>query len=43
VTSFPEPSALLPHRPPFLFVDAITSLDPGVSATATWTLTSKSK
>jgi len=41
VTSFPEPSALLPHRPPFLFVDAITSLDPGVSATATWTLTGK--
>ena len=41
MTSFPEPSALLPHRPPFLFVDAITSLDPGVSATATWTLTGK--
>ena len=39
MTTFPEPSALLPHRAPFLFVDAITSLEPGVSATATWKLT----
>ena len=39
MTTFPEPSALLPHRAPFLFVDSITSLEPGVSATATWKLT----
>ena len=37
--NFPAPTELLPHRPPFLFVDAITSLVPGVSATATWALT----
>ena len=36
---YPSPSSLLPHRAPFLFVDAITSLEPGVSASATWTLT----
>ncbi|MTB11572.1 MAG: 3-hydroxyacyl-[acyl-carrier-protein] dehydratase FabZ, partial [Actinobacteria bacterium] len=29
---FPQPSDLLAHRPPFLFVDQITALDPGVSA-----------
>ena len=39
MTTFPDPTVLLPHRPPFLFVDAITSLEPGVSATATWHLT----
>ena len=39
MTTFPEPSSLLPHRSPFLFVDAITELTPGVSASAIWTLT----
>lgn len=36
--SFPHPTALLAHRPPFLFVDEILELSPGVSATTTWTL-----
>lgn len=36
--SFPRPTALLAHRPPFLFVDEILELSPGVSATTTWTL-----
>lgn len=36
--SFPHPTALLPHRPPFLFVDEILELSPGISATTTWTL-----
>ena len=41
MSTFPEPSALLPHRAPFLFVDAITELTPGVSASAVWKLTGK--
>ena len=36
---FPEPSGLLAHRAPFLFVDEITELTPGISATAVWNLT----
>lgn len=39
MSEFPQPSELLPHRPPFLFVDEITSLIPGQSATARWRLT----
>jgi 3-hydroxyacyl-[acyl-carrier-protein] dehydratase len=39
MTTFPEPSSLLPHRAPFLFVDAITELTPGISASAIWKLT----
>lgn len=35
---FPEPAAILPHRPPFLFVDAVTELVPGERAAGTWTL-----
>lgn len=35
---FPAPTDLLPHRAPFLFVDAITALVPGQSASATWSL-----
>lgn len=35
---FPHPTDLLAHRPPFLFVDEIIELSPGVSATTTWTL-----
>lgn len=30
---------LIPHRPPFLFVDEITELVPGVSAKGYWDLT----
>jgi 3-hydroxyacyl-[acyl-carrier-protein] dehydratase len=39
VTKFPAPADLLPHRPPFLFVDEVLSLEPGVRATGRWTLT----
>lgn len=37
--SFPAPADLLPHRPPFLFVDEITDLVPGQSARGLWRLT----
>ena len=33
------PEDLLPHRPPFLFVDEIVDLVPGESASAIWRLT----
>jgi len=39
MSTFPEPSSLLPHRAPFLFVDAITELTPGISASAVWKIT----
>jgi len=29
----PDPSAYLPHRPPFLFIDRLVTLDSGVAAT----------
>jgi 3-hydroxyacyl-[acyl-carrier-protein] dehydratase len=35
----PEPSDLLPHRPPFLFVDRVTEIVPGASAKGVWHLT----
>ena len=35
----PRPADVLPHRPPFLFVDEITALEPGEQAVGTWTLT----
>ena len=38
MSSFPDPTSLLPHRAPFLFVDAITELTPGISASAIWKL-----
>jgi 3-hydroxyacyl-[acyl-carrier-protein] dehydratase len=38
VTAFPRPADVLPHRPPFLFVDEVTRLDPGTAAAGTWTL-----
>ena len=34
-----RPEDLLPHRPPFLFVDEILEIVPGESARARWTLT----
>ena len=37
--SIPCPDEILPHRPPFLFVDEITELNPGTKAVGTWTLT----
>ena len=36
VPALPDPTDLLPHRPPFLFVDEILELEPGVSARARW-------
>jgi 3-hydroxyacyl-[acyl-carrier-protein] dehydratase len=36
---FPHPWEVLAHRPPFLFVDEVTALDPGVRATGRWRLT----
>jgi 3-hydroxyacyl-[acyl-carrier-protein] dehydratase len=38
MTALPEPAAVLPHRPPFLFVDEIVSLVPGESAAGRWHL-----
>lgn len=38
MSSFPAPVEVLPHRDPFLFVDSITALDVGVSATGLWRL-----
>ncbi|CAN5763369.1 3-hydroxyacyl-ACP dehydratase FabZ [soil metagenome] len=37
MTSYPKPDEVLPHRPPFLFVDEITRIEPGVTAAGTWT------
>ena len=39
MSGFPRPEDVLPHRSPFLFVDEVTALDPGISATGTWRLT----
>jgi 3-hydroxyacyl-[acyl-carrier-protein] dehydratase len=33
-----RPDEVLPHRPPFLFVDEVSRVVPGQSATGTWTL-----
>ena len=35
----PEPSDILPHRPPFLFVTTVTAVEPGHSAEGRWELT----
>jgi 3-hydroxyacyl-[acyl-carrier-protein] dehydratase len=35
----PRPEELIPHRPPFLFVDEIVELEPGRSARGIWRLT----
>jgi len=39
VSIMPTPSDVLPHRPPFLFVDEVTAIQPGQSATGLWHLT----
>ena len=36
--ALPRPVDVLPHRPPFLFVDEVSRLEPGTSATGTWAL-----
>ena len=39
MSEFPAPADVLPHRPPFLFVDEVIALEPGQSATGRWHLT----
>lgn len=39
MSAFPHPAEILPHRPPFLFVDEITALEPGLSGSGLWHLT----
>lgn len=39
MSTFPAPSDILPHRPPFLFLDEIVDLRPLEYGKATWTLT----
>ena len=37
--NLPRPADVLPHRPPFLFVDEVTGIVEGSSATGVWRLT----
>jgi 3-hydroxyacyl-[acyl-carrier-protein] dehydratase len=37
--AFLAPADVLPHRPPFLFLDVVTGLDAGSRAAGSWTLT----
>ena len=39
MSELPSPADLLPHRPPFLLVDEMTSIVPGESAAGVWRLT----
>ena len=39
MSGLPAPADVHAHRPPFLFIDEVIALEPGVSARATWTLT----
>ena len=39
MNGFPAPESILPHRPPFLFVDEVIALEPGVSGVGLWRLT----
>ena len=34
-----DPASLLPHRAPFLLLDEVTAIEPGVSASGVWKLT----
>jgi 3-hydroxyacyl-[acyl-carrier-protein] dehydratase len=38
MSTLPAPADLLPHRPPFLFVDEVVALESGRSAQGRWTL-----
>ena len=40
MTDLPAPTEVLPHRPPFLFVDELVEVVPGESATGRWRLRS---
>lgn len=35
----PRPEDVIAHRPPFLFIDEVVSLEPGLRATGRWHLT----
>lgn len=35
----PSPAEVLPHRPPFLFIDEVTAIVPGTRAVGRWRLT----
>lgn len=37
--ALPRPESVLPHRPPFLFVDEVIEIVPGQSAKGIWRLT----
>ena len=39
MSGFPHPADVIAHLAPFLFVDEITALEPGMSATGLWRLT----
>ena len=39
MSELPRPIDVLPHRPPFLFVDVLDELEPGVRARGRWRLT----
>jgi 3-hydroxyacyl-[acyl-carrier-protein] dehydratase len=39
VSDLPKPGDVIPHRVPFLLVDEVTALEPGVSAAGRWRLT----
>jgi len=39
LTAVPAPADVLPHRPPFLFVDELVSIEPGQLAHGRWHLT----
>lgn len=36
---WPRPEEVLPHRPPFLFVDRVTAVEAGRAASGVWQLT----
>lgn len=38
MSEFPAPTDVLPHRPPFLFVDRVSLLETGVRAVGHWKL-----
>lgn len=39
MTALPPPADVIPHRPPFLFLDEVLELEAGVGGRARWTLT----
>ncbi|QGG95492.1 3-hydroxyacyl-ACP dehydratase FabZ [Actinomarinicola tropica] len=39
MSDLPSPSSIIPHRQPFLFIDELVELVPGVSAKGRWHLT----